>query len=57
LQSLRADLHADSPLQVFTPKQLNVDSAATALCTAALPKSNAAAVASATPVTVLDFMT
>jgi hypothetical protein len=56
LQSLRAVLHADWPLQVLTPKQLKVDSAAVAVLTAVSPNSSAAAVASATRVLIFDFM-
>src|SRR5580704_9719846 len=50
LQELLALLQADWPLQEFTPVQCTVSSAAAAVPTKAVPKSIAAAVATATPV-------
>src|SRR5580704_17244886 len=49
LQELLALLQADWPLQEFTPVQCTVSSAAAAVPTKAVPKSIAAAVATATP--------
>lgn len=57
LQSLRALLHADCPLQVFTPTQLSVASVAAAVVpTNALLKSIAAAVAIAAPLPLFNPM-
>jgi hypothetical protein len=49
-------LQADWPLQVLTPKQLKVTSAAVAVLTAVSANSSAAAVAIATRVLIFDFI-